>query len=356
LSPFLFEIARLRVIFGRGSLLRAADELHAIGLQRALLIANPSHRRQAQVLADLLGERCVGTYDNIVQHVPVEVATAASAHARELGADSCIAIGGGSAIGLAKAIALETSLPFIAIPTTYSGSEMTSVWGLTANGVKRTGRDPRVQARVVIYDSELFTSLPPGIAGPSGVNAMAHAVEGLYAENANPIISTLAQESVRAIATGLPRVCRQADDLNAQEHVLYGSCLAGIVLNSVGMSLHHKLCHTLGGSFNLPHAETHAVILPYAASFNLVAATDANTRLQAALDSDDVGRALHAFARAVGAPRSLQELGLKADDLDRAAELATLTPYPNPRPLTRESIRALLEQAYQGAVPSTGGI
>jgi maleylacetate reductase len=356
LSPFLFEIARLRVIFARGSLLRAANELHAMGLQRALLIANPSHRRQAQMLADLLGERCVGTYDNIVQHVPIEVATAASAHARELGADSCIAIGGGSAIGLAKAIALETSLPFIAIPTTYSGSEMTSVWGLTANGVKRTGRDPRVQARAVIYDAELFTSLPPGIAGPSGVNAMAHAVEGLYAENANPIISTLAQESVRAIATGLPRVCRQADDLSAQEHVLYGSCLAGIVLNSVGMSLHHKLCHTLGGTFNLPHAETHAVILPYAAAFNLVAATDANTRLQAALGSEDVGRALHAFARAVGAPRSLQELGLKADDLDRAAELATLTPYPNPRPLTRESIRALLEQAYQGAVPSTGGI
>lgn len=353
--PFLFEIARLRVIFARGSISRVAEELRAISSQRTLLIANQSHKPQAQALAEQLGERCVDIYDNVVQHVPVEVAMAASTRARALNADSCIALGGGSAIGLAKAVALETGLPFIAIPTTYSGSEMTAVWGLTADGLKRTGRDPRVQARSVIYDAELFTTLPASIAGPSGVNAMAHAVEGLYAENANPIISTLAQESVRAIAAGLPGVCERPDDLDAQENVLYGACLAGIVLNSVGMSLHHKLCHTLGGTFNLPHAETHAVILPYAAAFNLVAAPDANARLQAALGAEDVGRALHAFARSVGAPPSLQALGVKAEDLDRAAELATRTPYPNPRPLTRESIRELLEQAYQGTVPGVKG-
>lgn len=351
--PFLFEIARLRVIFGRGSASRASDELAALKLKRVLLIANPTHVRLAQELADKLDDRCVGIYDKIAQHVPVEKATAASSHVRAVNADGCVAIGGGSAIGLAKAIALETGLPFIAIPTTYSGSEMTQIWGLTADGVKRTGRDPRVQARSVIYDSELFTTLPASIAGPSGMNAMAHAVEGLYAENANPIMSMLAETSVASLAQGLPAVCKRADDLDAQDQVLYGGCLAGILLNSVGMSLHHKLCHTLGGTFDLPHAETHAVVLPYAAAFNLAAADDARRRLEKVLGTTDVGAKLYELGQSVGAPRSLEALGLSPADLDRAADLATRTPYPNPRPVTREAIRSLLEDAYRGVVPTT---
>jgi maleylacetate reductase len=353
LLPFLFEIARLRVIFGRGSVARVSDELAALRLKRVLLIASPSHLRMARSLADALDDRCVGIYDKTAQHVPVELATAASTHVRALAADGCVAIGGGSSIGLAKAIALEANVPFIAVPTTYSGSEMTAIWGLTADGLKRTGREARVQARAVIYDSELFTTLPARIAGPSGLNAMAHAVEGLYAENANPIMSTLAEASVAALAQGLPAVCKRADDLDAQDQVLYGGCLAGILLNSVGMSLHHKLCHTLGGTFNLPHAETHAVVLPYAAAFNLVAATDARLRLERVLRTTNVGATLHELGRSVGAPRSLEALGLKHDDLERAAELATRTPYANPRPVTREAIRTLLEHAYRGVVPST---
>jgi maleylacetate reductase len=208
-----------------------------------------------------------------------------------------------------------------------------------------------VQARCVIYDSELFTGLPAAVAGPSGMNAMAHAVEGLYAENANPIMSSLAQEGIAALARSLPLVCQDPKNLDAQDDVLYGSCLAGILLNSVGMSLHHKLCHALGGAFNTPHAETHAIVLPYAAAFNLEAAPDAKARINAALNTTHPGSALHALGARVGAPRSLKDLGLEPADLDRVAELATRTPYPNPRPVTREAVRELLQQAYEGAVP-----
>jgi maleylacetate reductase len=337
LQPFLFEIARLKVIFGRGSVSKAGDELAASGIERALVIASASHTQ----IVNELGQRCAGLYDDIVQHVPAQTAVKAANHARALGADGCLAIGGGSAIGLAKAIALETGLPFIAIPTTYSGSEMTAIWGITADGVKRA----------VIYDSQLFRTLPPKIAGPSGLNAMAHAVEGLYAQNANPIMSTLAEAAVDALATGLPAVCEEPSNLDAQDQVLYGGCLAGILLNSVGMSLHHKLCHTLGGAFNMPHAETHSVVLPYAAAFNLPAAPDANARLKKVLRSENIGRTLHELGRRVGAPQSLAALGLKYDDLDRASEIAISSPYANPRPITRGAIRALLEDAYRGAMP-----
>jgi maleylacetate reductase len=352
LHPFVFDIARLRVVFGRGTRARTVHEVESLGARQVLVVTSPSHARSAAALADQLGARCAGIYDKVAQHVPVEKAAAATSHARALGADVCVAIGGGSAIGLAKAIALETGIPILAIPTTYSGSEMTSIWGLTANGVKRTGKDPKVQARAVIYDSELFTSLPPAVAGPSGMNAMAHAVEGLYAQNANPIMSSLAQEGIAALVRALPLVYRDSKDLDAQDQALYGSCLSGILLNSVGMSLHHKLCHALGGAFNTPHAETHAIVLPYAAAFNLEAAPDAKARMTTVLGTSNVGAALYALGASVGAPRSLKDLGLKPPDLDRVAELATRTPYPNPRPVTRAAVRELLEQAYQGKVPN----
>lgn len=352
MPPFVFEIARLRVVSGRGSRARLGEEVTVLDRRRVLIIVSPSHAATAAEVAALLGDRCVGIYDKVVQHVPAPVAAAGVAHARAVEADACIALGGGSAIGLAKAIALETGLPIIAVPTTYSGSEMTAVWGITTDGVKRTGKDEKVLPRSVVYDAELTATLPAKIAGPSGLNALAHLVEGLYAQNANPMMSTLAQEGVRAIARALPRVCASPADLDAQEEMLYGACLAGILLGSTGMSLHHKLCHTLGGTFNTPHAETHAVVLPYATAFNLPAALDARNRLTVALGTDAIASTIHALGAAVGAPRSLRELGLSQSDLDRAAEIATRTPYFNPRPVTRDAIRQLLEDAYNGVVPS----
>jgi maleylacetate reductase len=351
LHPFVFEIARLRVVFGRGSRDRLAAEIDALGCTRVLVIASPSHASTAVQIHSQLAARSVGVYDKVTQHVPVEVADAGIAHVGAVQADCCVAVGGGSAIGLAKAIALRTSLPIIALPTTYSGSEMTPVWGITTAGVKSTGRDVRVQPRSVIYDSQLLTGLPARIAGPSGLNAMAHCVEGLYAQNANPMMSTFAQEGIAALARALPKVCADPTDLDAQDEALYGACLAGILLGSVGMALHHKLCHTLGGSFNTPHAETHAVILPYVTAFNIGAAPDAKARLTAALGTPAVASAIHELGARVGAPSSLRELGLSRADLDRAADIATRTPYFNPRPVTREAIRQLLEDAYEGAAP-----
>jgi maleylacetate reductase len=351
MDRFIFEIARLRVLFGAGRRADLPAEIDALGLRRALIIADPSLRAVAQELSDLLGSRSAGIHDQVVQHVPVAVAAAGAARAREVDADCTVCIGGGSATGLAKAITLETGLPIVALPTTYAGSEMTPIWGTTAEGEKRTGRDPRVQPRVALYDSELVAGLPPQVAGPSGMNALAHSVEALYAQNANPMMSSFGQESIRALAEALPKVVRNPRDLGAQSQAQYGACLAGILLGNVGMALHHKLCHVLGGSFNTPHAETHAVILPHVTAFNVEGSPDARSRLQAALGKSDVAYALWELGRATHAPRSLADLGLRESDLDRAAELATRTPYFNPRPVTRESIRKLLGDAFAGVAP-----
>lgn len=351
MHSFIFEIAKLRVVFGPGRRAELGRELDLLGFKRALIITDPSQMPVAQGLADQIGTRCAGVYDKVAQHVPVEVAAAGTAHARSVGADCTVCVGGGSSTGLAKAIALESGLPIVALPTTYAGSEMTPIWGTTAQGEKRTGKDPRVQPVAVIYDAELVASLPPHIAGPSGMNALAHAVEGLWAQNVSPMMGAFAQESVRALTSALPKVVRDSRDLDAQSEVQYGACLAGIILGSVGMALHHKLCHVLGGSFNTPHAETHAVILPYVVAFNLDAATEARRRLTESLGTSKVASALWNIGQAVGAPRSLAALGLSEADLDKAADLVTRSPYYNPREVTRAGVRQLLGDAYAGIVP-----
>jgi maleylacetate reductase len=271
--------------------------------------------------------------------------------ARRIGADGLIAAGGGSTLGLAKAIALETSLPIVAIPTTYAGSEVTPIYGLTSGGEKKTGKSYRVLPRTVIYDATLTLTLPATLSATSGLNAIAHAAEGLYAQDANPVMSIFAEEGVRALSQSLPTVCAQPDDLAARETAQYGAWLCGTVLGNVGMALHHKLCHTLGGSFDLPHAETHAVVLPYAMAFNLPAAPQASERLARALGRDDPAAALYELARRLGAPASLAALGLKEADLDRAADIAMRAPYFNPRPLSERAIRHVLQLAFDGVRP-----
>ena len=348
---FAFSIAPMRVLFGAGSRHQLDDELERLGARRALLIADPAHRKLAQELAEQLGDRCAGVFDGVVQHVPIEVAEAGRATVRDLQADCCVTIGGGSSTGLGKAIAMEISIPLVAVPTTYAGSEMTPIWGLTEGRLKRTGRDANVQPRVTLYDPELTVTLPPAVAGSSGMNAIAHCVEALYAENANPIMSLLAEEGVRALAASLPRVVAAPGDLSARGEALYGAWLAGIVLGSVGMALHHKLCHVLGGTFNTPHAETHALILPYACAYNLGAAQDARARLAVALGTEHVPRGLRELSLSVGAPASLRDLGLLEPDLATAAELATQAPYYNPREVTRDGVQRLLLDAYNGVMP-----
>lgn len=239
----------------------------------------------------------------------------------------------------------------MAIPTTFAGSELTPIWGLTEDGIKTTGRDARVLPKTVIYDPELTLTLPPAAAGTSGINAMAHSVEALYAENANPVASLMAEESLRALATSLPKIIAQPEDLAARSEALYGAWLAGLVLGTVGVALHHKLCHTLGGSFAMPHAEIHTLILPHAAAYNAAAAPDAMARVARALGVQNAPAGLFDLAISVGAEMALSEFGMTEADLDRAAEIALTNPYYNPRPIEKGAIRALLDDAYYGRRP-----
>ncbi|MEK9660640.1 MAG: maleylacetate reductase [Alphaproteobacteria bacterium] len=351
MQSFVYDALPGRVVFGVGSLDGIADEVARLGVAKALVLATPPQREQAEDVSRRLGAASAGVFAEAEMHVPIEVAGRARDEARRLGADCCVAVGGGSTTGLGKAIALEYGLPIIAVPTTYAGSEMTPIWGLTEDGLKKTGRDPKVLPKTVIYDPTLVMTLPVGIAGPSGMNAIAHCVEALYAENANPIISMMAEEGIRALARSLPNVVGKPDDIEARSDAQYGAWLAGAALGSVGMALHHKLCHTLGGTFNLPHAETHTIVIPHATAFNREAAPEAMARIAAAMGSDDPAGAIYDLGVAIGAKMALRDLGLGEADLDRAADIAVENPYYNPRPITRDGIRALLDDAFHGRRP-----
>ena len=343
-----------KVVFGAGSLQQLGVEISAMGCNRALVLCTPEQRALAQRVIDLLGDKAVGIFDRAAMHVPMEIAQQARAVAHELGADCAIAVGGGSTTGLGKAIALDSGLPILAIPTTYAGSEMTPIYGITQAGLKKTGRDARVLPRCVIYDPELSYSLPLDLSVTSGINAIAHAAEGLYAVDGNPIIDLMAEEGIAALGRAIPLLQLQTDDPAARHDALYGAWLCGSVLGHVGMGLHHKLCHTLGGSFNLPHAQTHTVVLPHALAYNAGAAPQAMQRIQSALGAQantSAAQAVYDLAYDNGAPTSLRELGLQEHDLAQALDIAMQNQYPNPRPLMREPLRTLLQDAYQGRRP-----
>ncbi|MDZ4101133.1 MAG: maleylacetate reductase, partial [Hydrogenophaga sp.] len=250
-----------------------------------------------------------------------------------------------------KAIALDSGLPILAIPTTYAGSEMTPIYGITEAGLKKTGKDIRVLPRTVIYDPELSLGLPVGLSVTSGINAIAHAAEGLYAVDANPVISLMAQEGIAALGRALPVIRANPGDVTARSDALYGAWLCGTVLGAVGMALHHKLCHTLGGSFNLPHAETHTIVLPHALAYNAAAVPDAMARIASALGGTVAAQGVFDLARDNGAPVALKDIGMQEADLDRACEIAMSNQYPNPRALEAGAIRRLLQDAFEGRRP-----
>ena len=348
---FVYQMLPSRVIFGAGSLDRLPEELDRLGASKALVLSTPEQRQTASDVLEQLGARGAGLFDRAVMHVPLETADAARDEARRLRADCCVAVGGGSTTGLAKAIALVSDLPILAIPTTYAGSEMTPIWGLTEGGRKTTGRDPRVLPKTTLYDPCLTVTMPPLLSATSGMNSMAHCVESLYAKDANPIISLIAEEGICAFARSLPVIVKQPGNPEARSDALYAAWLGGVALGTVGMALHHKLCHTLGGTFNLPHAETHTVVLPHAVAYNTPAAQQAMACVGAALGAASAAQGLYDLAASLGAPLSLAALGLRVGDLDRAADLAIENPYYNPRPVTREGIRALLQDAFEGRRP-----
>jgi maleylacetate reductase len=339
------------VVFGAGSLSQLPAELDRLGAKRALLLSTPEQKDSVEKISRTLGSRCAGIYDRAAMHVPLEIAEEARRLARELGADCCVTVGGGSTTGLGKAISLSSSLPILAVPTTYAGSEMTPIYGITEGGAKKTGRDVRVLPKTVIYDPELTLGLPPALSASSGMNAIAHSVEALYAQDANPVISLMAEEGIRALAASLPMVVKSPNNIASRSEALYGAWLCGIALGSAGMALHHKLCHVLGGSFNLPHAETHSIVLPHAARYNYDAAPEAMARVERALGASPAPAALYDLEARLPIPRRLSEIGLEEGDLERAARIATETPYPNPRKVEYAPVLELLRNAYRGQRP-----
>lgn len=352
IADFAVQIAPVRVRFGIGIRRQVSEEIARLGCRRALVLSTPAQADAAMEMAQEIGDSAVGVYTRAAMHTPVNVTADAVEHAKSIKADCVVAVGGGSTTGLGKAIALRTDLPQIVVPTTYAGSEATPILGQTENGVKTTITDARVQPEVILYDAELVSTLPASMTVTSALNAMAHAAEGLYARDRNPVSTLMAIEGLQAFADALDRVVAAPSDLKARGETLYGAWLCGTVLGQVGMALHHKLCHTLGGSFDLPHAETHAIILPHAIAFNVRAAGRELAPVTRILGGDSPGHALHAFAKRLGAPLALKDIGFTEADIAKAADLATTKPYWNPQPVMKEEIVTLLTAAWRGDPPA----
>ncbi|WP_321868226.1 maleylacetate reductase [Paraburkholderia tropica] len=349
-ASFTYDMHPGRILFGPGTLDAVADEIARLGAKRALILSTPSQCADAQKLAAQIGPLAAGVFSEAAMHTPVAVTRDALAAFDAARADCLVSLGGGSTIGLGKAIAWRNDAPQIVVATTYAGSEVTPILGQTEDGIKTTVRDPKILPEVVIYDPALTLGLPVAMSVTSGLNAIAHAVEGVYARDRNPVTSLMAVEGVRALRDALPAIVSRPDDLAARSRALYGSWLCGSVLGAVGMSLHHKLCHTLGGSFDLPHAETHAIVLAHSAAYNAKAAAQELQPL-AQLFGGSIGGGLYDFARSLGAPLALRDLGLTSAQLDAAADLAVRNPYWNPRPVERDAVRALLQRAWEGTRP-----
>ncbi len=353
MEAFEYTALPARVLFGFGTIAKVADELASLGRKRAFVLSDPHHAATAAArLMRALGELGVYLSTDAVMHTPVEVTERVLEKVVACNADCIVALGGGSTIGLAKALALRTDLAQLVLPTTYAGSEATPVLGETREEQKSTIRSMKVLPEVIVYDVELTYGLPPAISLVSGINAIAHAVEALYAKDANPVTSSLAEQGITALGRALPRIVSDPTNRGARADALFGAWVCGACLGAVGMSLHHKLCHVLGGAFGLPHAETHTVILPHAAAYNAAGAPIAIGRVARALGADHAAQALFDLAATNGAPTSLREIGMSYSDLDGAAEAAVKSPYWNPRPIERNAIRKLLDDAYNGRRPS----
>ena len=343
---FEFEALPGRIVFGAGRAAEIPAEAERLGGKRVVVLAAGEEETLAARVQDGLGARLAGRVDRIRQHVPEEVAEAARERVAELGGDLLVAVGGGSTTGLAKAVALTSGLPILAVPTTYAGSEMTPIWGLTAGARKTTGRDLRVLPRTVVYDPELTVTLPPALSAASGMNALAHCAEALWVPGANPVTSALAEDGIRVLARALPRVVEAPEDLDARGDALHGACLAGMALAAVGTGLHHKLAHVLGGTFDLPHADVHAVLLPYATAFHAAEHAPALARIARALGAEDAAGGLWDLGRAVRAPADLASLGLTPEHAAEAARIVAESGTWG-----RAEVQEVLDRALAGKRP-----
>ena len=349
--PFVHETLPQRVCFApAGAQAALTAEVGLLGASRVLVITETRWAALAEQLTS--GVKTVLQYHEVVMHVPTEVADRARAAAATCQADAIVSIGGGSTTGLAKAVALTTGLPIVAVPTTYAGSEATAVWGLTEDGRKTTGVHVAVLPRSIVYDATLLRTLPAELSVASGLNAMAHCVDSLWAPHSDPIDAAFAVEGARALKEGLPEVAKDPGGVEGIEHALYGAYLAAVAFASAGSGLHHKICHVLGGAFNLPHAETHAVVLPYVLALNAPNARVADARLAGAFGAESGLAGLQALRATLDAPRALRDYGFESSDIASAVEaILPVVPPSNPTPVTAENLQALLQAAWEGSEP-----
>ena len=353
MQEFTYSSEPSRIVFGAGKVAALKEEIEALGATNVLFCCTPGRREEVERLAATVGDLSAGVCAVAKLYVPIEVAEEGRRMAREVAADALVSYGGGTAIGLAKAIALELDIPLISVVTTFSGSETTSMQGMLENGAKVMYKSPRMLPKTVIYDPDLTVGLPVAVAIPSGINAMAHAVEAFYAEGANPVSSINAEEGIRAMASALPRIADNPADVEARADGLYGAWLCGVPMVTTGVALHHKACHVVGGSFDLPHAETHTVILPHATAYNAKAASDAMARIAGALGAEEAAVGIFDLLQRIGAPTALKDLGMPEDGIDKAAEAIVAQPYFNPRPVELGPVKAMLEDAWHGRRPET---
>jgi alcohol dehydrogenase class IV len=353
---FVYEQPETRVVAGEDLVATLADEVRRLGSERAIVIATPSQWEEAGHAAEALGALGVAVFVENAPHVPIEVARRAREKAHDTRANAIVTIGGGNAIGVGKVVALELGIPIIAIPTTYSGSEATPSYGWTEAGVKKISRDDRTLPRTVLYDPALAVSLPPGVSATSGMNALAHLVMALYATDSNPIGDLLGAEGIRVLSRALPAVVAEPKSLNARADAFYGSWLAGSLAGSMlrigaGGGFHYALCHILGGSFGLGHAEVHSVLLPHSVALVRDADPDATRKIADAMEVADPAHAVYDLAADLGCPQSLGEIGMPEDGLDRVVGMALDAVSSGPRTPTRESVGKLLDAAFRGTRP-----
>lgn len=351
MRPFTYDQLPTRVVFGSGYRTAVPEQVERLGARSVLILDGvPGTGVTDQVVA-ALGSRVAGVLDGLAQYITRERIAEATRTFDARSTDCLLSVGGGSAIGLAKAVAVARDAPLVAVPTTYSGSEMTPIYSVTVDGAKQTQRDNRALPRIVVYDPEVTLTLPVALTTSSAFNALAHCVEALYGPTGNPVTSLAALEGARVLASALPRVVAAPDDREARSDLLWGSYLGGVSIAGGGIALHHKICHVLGAGHDLPHAALNAVILPYALSYNAPAVPDVMARLGEAWGSGDPVKHLHALAEATGAPTSLRALGMDPEDIDRDAERIRLAVRENPRPVTAVAMAALLRAAWEGTGP-----
>ncbi len=350
---FRYRSAQVDLVFGRGAYLKAAEVLAAY--ERVFVIGTKRSAQQLQKLQNALSQQQLTLFQEVVQHVPQFLVDRCAERLSRSKGQVILAIGGGSAIGLAKALALQTALPIIAIPTTYAGSEMTNIWGISEQGKKTTGRDTKVQPRYVFYDPDLTQTMPMAVAATSAMNAMAHLMEAVYAHDRNPISHELSLLGIRKLLAGMNQMV-EAGELSAEanENLLFGAYLAGKSLGEVSMALHHKAAHVLGGSFGLEHAKVHTVMQAYVLEFQWEGlSAEIQKAFFSALGDDYPPRVLKNIADRMGAPTDLQSIGFKRKNIPKAADIMLQKPYPNPVPLERGRLEAMLERAYDGDLIST---